>query len=80
MITVNVRVYSALNYYVKKQDNHRWFKFAITDGSTVAQLIAELNIPESEVMIIRVNGEICNNKQILDEGDSIELYPWLAGG
>ncbi len=80
MITVNVRVYSALNYYVRSLDRHKWFRLVITDGLTAAQLIKSLNIPEHEVMILRVNGKIANKECVLYEDDSIELYPWLAGG
>jgi molybdopterin converting factor small subunit len=80
MITVNVRVYSALNHYVNNQDSHKWFKFDIIDGSTVAKLINALNIPEKEVMVLKVNDEIKNADYVIQANDSIELYPRLAGG
>ena len=47
---------------------------------TVANIIAELCIPEPEVGIIFINGRHAPIDQVLTEGDVLSLFPLVGGG
>lgn len=46
----------------------------------IAEVIRELQIPESEVSMIMVNGRHAEPAQELNDGDSLALFPLVAGG
>ena len=80
MIGVNIRVYSALNHYLNPGKGQGPNRLSIPAGITVRELIEQLNIPQTEVMIVKINGDPATRDKIIAAGDFIELYPWLAGG
>ncbi|NMA55791.1 MAG: hypothetical protein GX952_07735 [Firmicutes bacterium] len=61
MITVKVRVYSALNYYLQHREAHSWFQRQLPAGSSAHKLIQSLGLPEQEVMILKINGARASN-------------------
>lgn len=46
----------------------------------VADIIAELCIPEPEVGIIFINGRHATMDRTLQEGDALSLFPLVGGG
>lgn len=46
----------------------------------VADISSELDIPESEVGIIFINGRNATLDQSLSEGDTLSLFPLVGGG
>lgn len=49
-------------------------------GSTVADLIRWLGIPEQNIFSVLVNGRHAEQNQVLQLGDRAALFPPLAGG
>jgi sulfur-carrier protein len=47
---------------------------------TVGEIVEELGIPDSEVGIIFINGRNASMNQILEEGDTLSLFPLVGGG
>jgi len=50
------------------------------DGATVRDLIERSEIPLSEVAVIMVNGRHADLEQPLHDGDTVALFPAIAGG
>ncbi|MFQ5793322.1 MAG: MoaD/ThiS family protein, partial [Acidobacteriota bacterium] len=50
------------------------------DGSTIRDVIQRLGIPEDIATITLVNGHDASSEQILNEGDTVSMFPPLAGG
>jgi len=48
--------------------------------ATVADVIAELGIPDPEVGIIFINGRHAARDTVLAEGDALSLFPLVGGG
>ncbi len=52
----------------------------LPDGSTVANLLAQLNLPRTAVAVVAVNMQYSAEDRVLQSGDEIAIYPPVAGG
>lgn len=52
----------------------------IRKGTTVKEIIKALNLIEGEVGLVIINSRIGTLCSIVEENDSLELYPVIAGG
>ena len=50
------------------------------DGSTVADLIARLQIPRNEVKLVYVGGRLKGDEYVLQDGDEVGIFPPVGGG
>lgn len=53
---------------------------SLDGGSTVGQVIHQLNIDEEEVGVIMINGRHCQSETVLTDGDSLGIFPMIGGG
>ena len=78
---IEVKLYLSLLHHVPQSDRHlekdRW---EVPEGSTVGQVLAMLNLPESEAKILTINGHHTYRGKILREGDVLQVIPVLCGG
>ncbi len=49
-------------------------------GSTVNTVIRQMGVPDGELAVMVVNGELCSETTILHDGDVLELLAAMAGG
>ena len=49
-------------------------------GTTVGEIIGELNIPEKELGMVLVNSRHVELDQQLNDGDSLSIFPLVGGG
>ncbi len=52
----------------------------VPDNFTLKELITRLGIPENYPMIRLVNGDFAELEYSLKEGDTVSLFPPIAGG
>jgi molybdopterin converting factor small subunit len=78
---VEIKIFSTLKRYVAESDmlvgDNRW---EIPEGITACELGKKLKIPEKEIKIILINGRKANDDHVLNEGDSVYIFPLLMGG
>ncbi|MGD8371452.1 MAG: MoaD/ThiS family protein [Syntrophobacterales bacterium] len=55
-------------------------KIEFTDGTTVLDILESMAIPPSEVAVVLVNGRHAKLEQQLHDGETIALFPPIAGG
>lgn len=70
---------------VKLFANFRNDRFKIKEqeiavGTTCAEVVAVLTIPEIEIGIVLINGRHAQLSQPLNEGDTLALFPLVGGG
>jgi sulfur carrier protein ThiS len=53
--------------------------FALTEGTTIADLITSLGLPD-EPRIVFVNGRHAEEPDALHDGDRLAIFPPVAGG
>jgi sulfur carrier protein ThiS len=79
LMTVEVSFYGNLIRY-RKSRHEQAQSFTMEQGTTVAMLLAELNIPKAELSTIAVNGEVVEPARCLCDRDHIKLFSLLSGG
>jgi molybdopterin converting factor small subunit len=58
----------------------------LEEGATLADLLARLEIPQAQAQMVLVNGEQAPRdprrraRLILEEGDTVSVFPPVAGG
>jgi molybdopterin synthase sulfur carrier subunit len=50
------------------------------DGTTVSQVIHELELPEDELGAILVNARHAEEDHVLQNGDTLSIFPLVGGG
>ena len=50
------------------------------DGITLGQVVADIGVPAEDLGMALVNSRHAPLKQVLNDGDSLSLFPLLAGG
>ena len=55
-------------------------RYPIASGSTVRELLAQLKIPEYEVILVFIDGMKGNLDSTLSGGERVGLFPPLGGG
>lgn len=74
-----------MNITVKLFATFRFGRFATETkqyppSTQVSEIIDELQIPDSEISMIMLNGRHAGPDQQLRDGDSLALFPLVAGG
>ncbi len=55
-------------------------KIKLDDGTTVLELLERAGIPPSEVAIVLVDGRHAKLDQLLHDGETVAVFPPIAGG
>jgi molybdopterin converting factor small subunit len=55
-------------------------KIKLDDGTTVLELLERAGIPPSEVAIVLVDGRHAKLDQPLHDGETVAIFPPIAGG
>ena len=78
---VEIKIFSTLKRYVAGSDmlvgENRW---ELPEGITARELGKKLKIPDKEIKIILINGRKAAGDQLLQEDDSVYIFPVLMGG
>ena len=74
---VSIKTFGYLTHYV---ENKNIGLFDAADGTTIKELLRILNIPESAVGFISVNGDMVSKDYQIAHGDQIKIFPVVMGG
>lgn len=77
---MKVRVTLLLTFADKAPDGTNPFELDMPEGSTVARVLLKLHIDESSPKVLTVNGRAARPDRELADGDSITIFPAVAGG
>jgi sulfur-carrier protein len=78
--TVTVKLFATLQKFLPAGTKGRQAAIEIGEGTTVADLLRQLAIPHTSAHAIMVNGEHREPDATLSEGDSVTIFPPVAGG
>ena len=59
---------------------HNADRFPVADGTTVGDLVTELDIDPKDAKLIFINGRKGELDSVLVEGDRVGLFPPIGGG
>lgn len=80
MPEVELRLYATLRQYGPQTRLGEPLRFEFSPGTTAGDLIAQLDLPRSEVKRIFVNHRVVGDDYLLQDGDRVSLFPLVAGG
>lgn len=73
---IHVQLFATLSRYLPDQDA----TLELPDGSTVRDVLDRLRIPKEIPVIALVNGRDVASEQTIHDGDTLTMFPPLAGG
>lgn len=78
---VEVRLYATFAQYVPSGRAGDPFHVNLESTASLTNLISELNIPETEVHLVIVNGRpVHDRSKQLEDNDRVALFPPVGGG
>lgn len=77
---VNVKLFASLQRYKPEVFAGEVFQVELPDGSTLADLVALLEIRANEVKVMFVNGRARAEIYRLKDGDEVGIFPPVGGG
>jgi len=78
---VTVKLFAMLNRYAPDQQKAGVpFLVTLPQGSTIADLVAHLGIPDREVKVAFVDGRARAGLYLLAPGDEVGIFPPVGGG
>ena len=72
---LEIKLFASLQKFKPQQE-----KVALEDGFTVLDILEKIGISPSEVAIVLVNGRHAQLDQALHDGETVALFPPIAGG
>ncbi len=72
---LEIKLFASLQKFKPQQE-----KVALEDGFTVLDILERMGISPSEVAIVLVNGRHAPLDQALHDGETVALFPPIAGG
>lgn len=58
----------------------RHVPLSVEEGATVADLLRKAGIPDMEIGVVAVNGNLAPQDQVLQPGDAVVLFEPIGGG
>jgi molybdopterin converting factor small subunit len=77
---VKVQLYAILAKYLPTNANNKTAILEVAEGTSVQGILSELKIPENMPKILLVNGRSAELDRLLTEGDTLSIFPPIAGG
>ncbi len=82
---VNIEFYASLMKYLPPGKSRFRREVKVDDGITLNRLIRQFNISDAEAHLVLVNGHFVNagedrERRELIEGDTVSIWPPVAGG
>ena len=77
---VEVKLFANFQEYLPPGSERYSCTLELEEGTTIAQVLARLKIPESQPMVPLVNGIYRKPEDPLQPGDVLSIFPQVAGG
>ena len=84
-MNVNIELYASLMKYLPPGNSRFRREIRVEDGITLNRLIRQFHISDEEAHLVLVNGHFVNcgedrEQRRLSEGDTVSIWPPVAGG
>lgn len=77
---IEVKLFATLDKYLPAGSEKHTGKIEVPEGTTAGQIVEKLGIPPDMPKILLINGVHSASEDFLKEGDTLALFPPLAGG
>lgn len=76
LLKVNIKLFASVRKFSQK-DN---LEINIEEGSSVKELLSKIGIPQDAPLLVIVNEYTRGKETLLQDGDTLCLFPIIAGG
>jgi sulfur carrier protein ThiS len=77
---IDLNFFASLASLLPTPDGGHSCVLEVPEGKTVAELLAELKVPEDLPKIVFLNGLHAKGDETLKDGDRLTVFPPIAGG
>jgi molybdopterin converting factor small subunit len=77
---IEVALYATLSKYLPPSAQNRKAVIDVPDGATVDDVLRRLDVPRDHPNILLVNGRQASEGAVLHDGETLSVFPPLAGG
>jgi len=74
-VQIKVKLFATL-----RENREKEMMMDIAQGTTPKEIIERLNILKEEAAIIMINGRNANPDQVLEDNDTVAIFPPIGGG
>jgi len=76
LVKVNVKLFANIRKFSMKDS----LEISIEEGSSVKDLLPRIGIPQDEPLLVILNESVRGKETLLQDGDTLCLFPIIAGG
>ncbi len=80
MVKIEINLYATLAPYLPDEARENNGMLELTDGTTVGQLLLQLNIPTEKAKLVFLDGVHADREVVLKEGNRVGIFPPVGGG
>lgn len=77
---IEVALFATLSKYLPPGAQNRRAVIEVKDGATVREVMDQLGVPADLPNILLVNGRQAPDQTVLGDGETLSVFPPLAGG
>jgi molybdopterin converting factor small subunit len=77
---LEVALFATLSQYLPPGAQNRRAVIEVKDGATVREVLNQLGVPAEFPNILLVNGRQAQENTVLKDGETLSVFPPLAGG
>ncbi len=77
---IEIALYASLSQYLPAGAEYRKAMITARDGATAREIMGQLGIPQDHPNILLVNGTQAGPDRVLKDGETLAVFPPLAGG
>jgi sulfur carrier protein ThiS len=77
---ITLKLFATFRRYMPPDSQGPSCSLEVPTGTPVAQVLNRLDVPTAGGAVILVNGLTAEPGQVLQEGDTIAVFPAMAGG
>ena len=76
---ITIKLYAMLRSYLRQEKDGAG-PLDVPEGATIEEVLTGLGLPEKMPKIVQINGEQKSLNAPLAEGDTLSVFPPMAGG
>lgn len=77
---ITIKLYATLRRYGPSLPSGAGFTLDLPAGSDVAGVVEHLGMPDGVALVAMVNNEVVHLDRVVVAGDTVSLFPPVAGG
>jgi sulfur carrier protein ThiS len=77
---IKLHLFAAFGNYLPANSKGRTATLTVHEGMTIKDLLQQVGIPLTDVKLVSANGKQTAMEYRMQEGDTIGIYPPVAGG